>query len=406
VQLQRLVVEDVGAPARRGAPTGPLPAAAVDFDRSLTVVALRDEPARRPFVGDLLAALGRGRPGLHLELIDGIGRSLVVFRPIGGRALVVDTDSGEDLTDRFTTPDGGAVDVLAGCGLDPAVLTNILLTGGDGGDRRRSAMREPDQQPVDRAEPWVGDAQRRVEEAARAHQSVLRLGAAVGGACLVIGSLLLVFDDVIDDNRWTAKALFVLAALAFVLAIADRQKLVRARREAGRAATAVPSSGTGRPLPPPPALLPSAAADADRLVHHVAVLRALSPRGEPLPLVLDEPAGGADRATAVGLLGAVARVAAQGQQVVVVTSDRLTQQWASGLAAEGRATLVVVSALPADRAACSTAGGSPLDSDPTRRDARPTGTPAAAGPAGGGPDGAGLTVAGPLGSTLSSRGVR
>ncbi len=102
----------------------------LDFHPRLTVVCGVSQLERDVLVGELIGALGSGRPGVHLELVDDRARRLALFRPIGGRHRVVDVDRASDLSARFATAEGG-VDMLAGEGLDIRRARRLLRLNAD-----------------------------------------------------------------------------------------------------------------------------------------------------------------------------------------------------------------------------------------------------------------------------------
>ena len=80
VRLRRLVVDQPGLQL------------VTDVHPNLTVVVVPSgqvERAQRL----LSAALGGAEPGVHVELTDGLGRNLLLFRPHGGRSRVLDLDT-------------------------------------------------------------------------------------------------------------------------------------------------------------------------------------------------------------------------------------------------------------------------------------------------------------------------
>ena len=88
----------------------------VDFHPRLTVIAGVGAMEREGLISELVGALGSARPGVHLEVNDGRGRHLAVFRPTKGRHRVIDADSAADLSAEFI--DGDELSLLAGHGLD------------------------------------------------------------------------------------------------------------------------------------------------------------------------------------------------------------------------------------------------------------------------------------------------
>src|SRR5258706_15120114 len=86
-------------------------AVTVRFHPRLTVIGGVGRLERQSLTGELLGALGPGRPGVHLELVDDNGRQLAAMRPHGGgRDRVLETETGLDVTDEFTveSPSGSS----------------------------------------------------------------------------------------------------------------------------------------------------------------------------------------------------------------------------------------------------------------------------------------------------------
>ena len=92
---------------------------ALDFHPRLTVVTGVGRNEREALMSELVGTLSSTRAGGHLEITDDRGRHLAVFRPHSGRHLVVDIDSGTDISSQFRTADG-TIDLLAVEGLDQA----------------------------------------------------------------------------------------------------------------------------------------------------------------------------------------------------------------------------------------------------------------------------------------------
>jgi hypothetical protein len=264
VELQRLIIEDAGQPL------------ALDVHPRLTVVFHDDPRVRARLVRELVDGLGPSRDGVHLELTLGSGQPLVLFRARGASHRAIDPVAGRDVTPAFYGTNG-SVDLLGRLGLPPpAARRTLRLSADDFAATNGSPIGEPeplvrhlaglDQRVLwetaeqvtaaeDRLDEAVGrdaagqpasrqaaveradrlrlalEAHRRVGVAARAHRGVLLIGGIVGGACALVAILLLLFDNVLDDDGWTSKALFVLAVLALAVAGWDRRTLAAARRE-------------------------------------------------------------------------------------------------------------------------------------------------------------------------------
>src|SRR5690349_15248306 len=68
-------------------------------------------------INELVAALGAGRPGVHLELASDAGTRYTIYRPVGGPHQVIDVDREHDVTEAFVGP-SGHVNLLERVGLD------------------------------------------------------------------------------------------------------------------------------------------------------------------------------------------------------------------------------------------------------------------------------------------------
>ena len=92
-------------------------AVSVRFHPRFTVIAGVGPLEREGVTSELLGALRGPRPGTNLELVQDNGRRLAILRPgwgLGDRAL--DSETGAELTDELTTPDG-RLDLLAPLGM-------------------------------------------------------------------------------------------------------------------------------------------------------------------------------------------------------------------------------------------------------------------------------------------------
>jgi uncharacterized protein YhaN len=105
VQFERLVIES-------GQSTF-----ALDLHSRVTVVAGVGRLERDGLINELVAAIGTGHPGVHLELASDAGTRYTIYRPVGGAHRVVDIDHEQDVTDSFVGP-SGAVNLLERAGLD------------------------------------------------------------------------------------------------------------------------------------------------------------------------------------------------------------------------------------------------------------------------------------------------
>ncbi len=293
VEIQRLVAEDNDN------------AVAVDFHSRLTVAYHENPVIRRGFLISLLHAMGAGRAGLHLELIDGDSHKLAVFRPRGGSHRVVDIDTGADVTARYQLPDGRA-DLLARLGVDHLAAVQLLrcgaadlpqppggwgagrqstgpgratVAGGSSGTDNDSdaaflasldqarlwaaalAARDADiaLARARAALPGVGAAQlARIEHLQQAreartrgvelHRPIARFGTILALGCLITGVVLLALDARIADNGFTGWLLVILGLLASPLAVFEHVRTHQAsqtERAALALAAELPDS-TGR----------------------------------------------------------------------------------------------------------------------------------------------------------------
>jgi hypothetical protein len=242
VRYQRLILE-AGANA-----------VTVRFHPRLTVIAGVGRSEREGLVGELLGALAGGRGGAHLEVMDDMGRRLAIIRPAAGDDRVVESETGRDVTDEFTGPDGH-VDVLGtlGLGLDAARRRSRLsstdvaavsqsdalvytLAGVDQVKLWQTAerVRETDARLKAEAQsigaapedaPVIEEIERRHEEfedAQRRHDDVRHHGIFIGGAC-AIGAI-----PAAAMNRFYALPFLVVAALATIASVVYRRRMARA----------------------------------------------------------------------------------------------------------------------------------------------------------------------------------
>jgi hypothetical protein len=123
----------------------------LDIHPRMTVIAGVGRLEREGLVSELIGALGPSRAGVHLEVTEGTGRHLAVFRPFGGRHRVVDIDQGLDLSAEYVATDG-TIDLLARAGFDLRSakrylrLTAADLTASSQGDLNVRALADVDQQ--------------------------------------------------------------------------------------------------------------------------------------------------------------------------------------------------------------------------------------------------------------------
>jgi hypothetical protein len=232
-------------------------AVTVRFHPQMTVVTGVGRLERESLSGELLGALGGGRPGTHLEVAADDGRRLAIVRPaIGTGDRVVDLATREDVSDEFTTP-GGRIDFLAAVGLDRASARRRLrvraadLTTASRSDELAATLGAKDQGVLWRAAANLRDAsawlaaeadsvgadpedaelveeiefRHQAFEAAQArHESIRHHGIFIGGACAVgaVPAALL--------NRLAALPFLAVAMLTTLVSIAFRRRMVKAQR--------------------------------------------------------------------------------------------------------------------------------------------------------------------------------
>jgi len=104
---------------------------ALDFHPRLTIIAGVGRLERDGLVNELLASLGSGRDGVHLELASDAGARYTIFRPVNGRHRVVDIDQEQDVTSAFLGEQGD-VDLLERTGLsERSAKRQLRITAAD-----------------------------------------------------------------------------------------------------------------------------------------------------------------------------------------------------------------------------------------------------------------------------------
>lgn len=91
----------------------------------LTVIAGVDAPVRQVLAQELIGGLGGSRSGVHVEVTEDHGRTAKIIRPTGQADRVIDSATGADLSDEFSTPDG-RIDVLATYGISADEAGRLL----------------------------------------------------------------------------------------------------------------------------------------------------------------------------------------------------------------------------------------------------------------------------------------
>ena len=137
---------------------------ALDLHPRLTVITGVGDLERESLAGELLGAMGRSRPGVHVEVTTDDGRHLALFRPAGGQARLVDVERALDVTP--TEADGG-VDLYAQHGLDLATARRALkVTPADLTTQARADVVVARLADVDQTALWAAAARVRVTDEA------------------------------------------------------------------------------------------------------------------------------------------------------------------------------------------------------------------------------------------------
>ncbi|WCO66697.1 hypothetical protein PO878_19580 [Iamia majanohamensis] len=137
---------------------------ALDLHPRLTVITGVGDLERESLAGELLGAMGRSRPGVHVEVTTDDGRHLALFRPASGQARLVDVERALDVTP--TEADGG-VDLYAQHGLDLATARRALkVTPADLTTQARADVVVARLADVDQTALWAAAARVRVTDEA------------------------------------------------------------------------------------------------------------------------------------------------------------------------------------------------------------------------------------------------
>lgn len=227
----------------------------LDLHPRLTVIAGVGRLERESLAGELVGALAGSRPGVHLELVQDSGRRLAVFRPRGGRPLVVDVNEAVDVSAEFTGA-AGRVDLLAGTGLDlrgarhSMRLTADDLRSGSQGDENVRRLAALDQAPLWAAAERLRDTEDRLqaeaeavgsapedasvverierrheafEEALSRFQRARRRALLVAGGCTAAAMPAALLDHV------SALALVAVASATTIVSVVNRRRMHKAR---------------------------------------------------------------------------------------------------------------------------------------------------------------------------------
>ena len=230
-------------------------AVTVRFHPRLTIVAGVARIERESLAGELLGALGGGRDGAHLELVDDAGKRFAVVRSRAGvEDRVVELGARLDVTDDFRAPNGD-LDLLARAGLDREQARRVLrlrasdLSAASDGDRiiARLAGLEPERlwraaERLRDAEAWLADEaatrgatpedaevleaierhHAEFERATARHDSVRHHGIFIAGACALgaVPAALL--------TRFAAIPFLAIALATWMLSILFRRRMERA----------------------------------------------------------------------------------------------------------------------------------------------------------------------------------
>lgn len=97
----------------------------VAFHPRLTVVAGVPAAIRTTLAAEMVGGLGSDRSGAHLELASDAGKQFTVFRPTGGPHRVIESESGNDLTDAYRS-ETGEIDVFGHYGIDKAKARSLI----------------------------------------------------------------------------------------------------------------------------------------------------------------------------------------------------------------------------------------------------------------------------------------
>ncbi|NNF54540.1 MAG: hypothetical protein HKN03_08875, partial [Acidimicrobiales bacterium] len=94
----------------------------------ITVVTGLGQLERDALTAEIATALGPGRPGLNVELLEDSGRILLVERPIDGEGRIVDALNHDDVSDSFRTANG-SVSIAGALGVARNDLRSFIRLG-------------------------------------------------------------------------------------------------------------------------------------------------------------------------------------------------------------------------------------------------------------------------------------
>ncbi len=94
----------------------------------ITIVTGLEQMEREALTAEIATALGSGRPGLSVELLEDTGRIILVDRPIDGPTKITDALNGDDITDSFRTSKG-TISIAGALGVRQNELRSFLRLG-------------------------------------------------------------------------------------------------------------------------------------------------------------------------------------------------------------------------------------------------------------------------------------
>ena len=227
-------------------------AVAMRFHARFTVIAGLGPLERESITSELLGALGGPRPGTNLEIASDAGQRVAILRPGQGRDdRVVDTGSGADMSEDFTTPDG-RLDLLTPHGLTVAAarrtcrLSSFDLMAQDVQDSLVATLASQPQGLLWRAADRLAAARNRVETTAAGvgatledtalvaeidacheqfdaaqerFETIRHNGIFTGGACALGGI------PAVAMNRFAALPFALVAATFLILSVVFRRRM-------------------------------------------------------------------------------------------------------------------------------------------------------------------------------------